>query len=182
MNKELQDYIKFQKSLVDVALVEIEGKKYVSYDSVCNVLDSVESKALEFLNNNSSKSSSLDSWDSMFDGESIELPFDTVDNDSTEDDIVKVQAVSSSSGKWVGNLGDTVVLDLEFTYCDGPREGNFGTYNVYHFEYMGNKVSWLTSVNKSLIKGNIYKIMCTIKEHVEYNGERITRLKNCRFQ
>ena len=86
---------------------------------------------------------------------------------------------SHTLGQYVGEIGErlrniTVVFDKVITF-----EGQYGTAQVYRFNYEGAQLSWFTEVHKDLEEGAEYTLSGTVKDHKVYGNVKTTYLNRC---
>lgn len=86
---------------------------------------------------------------------------------------------SHTLGQYVGEIGErlrniTVIFDKVITF-----EGQYGTAQVYRFNYEGAQLSWFTEVHKDLEEGAEYTLSGTVKEHKVYGNVKTTYLNRC---
>ena len=86
---------------------------------------------------------------------------------------------SHTLGQYVGEIGErlrniTVVFDKVITF-----EGQYGTAQVYRFNYEGTQLSWFTEVHKDLEEGAEYTLSGTVKDHKVYGNVKTTYLNRC---
>jgi hypothetical protein len=86
---------------------------------------------------------------------------------------------SHTLGQYVGEIGErlrniTVTFDKVITF-----EGQYGTAQVYRFNYEGAQLSWFTEVHKDLEEGAEYTLSGTVKEHKIYGNVKTTYLNRC---
>lgn len=82
-------------------------------------------------------------------------------------------------GQYVGEIGErlrniTVTFDKVITF-----ERQYGTTQVYRFNYKGAQLSWFTEVHKDLEEGAEYTLSGTVKEHKVYGNMKTTYLNRC---
>ena len=86
---------------------------------------------------------------------------------------------SHTLGEYVGKIGErlrniTVTFDKVITF-----EGQYGTAQVYRFNYEGAQLSWFTGVHKDLEEGAEYTLSGTVKDHKVYGNVKTTYLNRC---
>lgn len=86
---------------------------------------------------------------------------------------------SHTLGEYVGEIGErlrniTVIFDKVITF-----EGQYGTAQVYRFNYEGAQLSWFTEIHKDLEEGAEYTLSGTVKEHKVYGNVKTTYLNRC---
>lgn len=86
---------------------------------------------------------------------------------------------SHTLGQYVGEIGErlrniTVTFDKVITF-----EGQYGTAQVYRFNYEGAQLSWFTEVDKNLEEGKTYTLSGTVKKHGVYGNVKTTYLNRC---
>lgn len=86
---------------------------------------------------------------------------------------------SHTLGQYVGEIGErlrniTVIFDKVITF-----EGQYGTAQVYRFNYEGAQLSWFTEVHKDLEEGAEYTLSGTVKQHKVYGNVKTTYLNRC---
>lgn len=86
---------------------------------------------------------------------------------------------SHTLGQYVGEVGERlrnipVIFEKVITF-----EGQYGTAQVYRFNYEGAQLSWFTEVHKDLEEGAEYTLSGTVKEHKVYGNVKTTYLNRC---
>jgi hypothetical protein len=90
--------------------------------------------------------------------------------------------IVESNSDYVGEIGERLRDISARIFSVGGFDSPYGYKWVYTFEDEdGNRYSWFTTSQQSVVIGDEISLAGTVKAHVEYKGARTTQLTRCKL-
>ena len=97
----------------------------------------------------------------------------------TADEFLNRIFSKNSEGDYIGEIGERL-RNVTVTFTKATTfEGAFGVSSVYHFDYDGAQLRWMTTCEKNLQEGKTYQLTGTVKAHKVFGNVKMTYLSRC---